>query len=137
MEVRVRAGFEEARFEAAEAETSKYVKMDNSQDLKNQKNPRFWRKVKHEVMEIGRVTLNMLKGQGSKFSYLFIPAFISLLWLVICFITTRNPNVTLEEQYIRVRKKNWKKCLKIAQKVSFTFSQKTNFFSIFFSNIQF
>ena len=102
MEVRVRAGFEEARFEAAEAETSKYVKMDNSQDLKNQKNPRFWRKVKHEVMEIGRVTLNMLKGQGSKFSYLFIPAFISLLWLVICFITTRNPNVTLEEQYIRV-----------------------------------
>ena len=105
MEVRVRAGFEEARFEAAEAETSKYVKMDNSQDLKNQKNPRFWRKVKHEVMEIGRVTLNMLKGQGSKFSYLFIPAFISLLWLVICFITTRNPNVTLEEQYIRVRKK--------------------------------
>lgn len=101
MEVRVRAGFEEARFEAAEAETSKYVKMDNSQDLKNQKNPRFWRKVKHEVMEIGRVTLNMLKGQGSKFSYLFIPAFISLLWLVICFITTRNPNVTLEEQYIR------------------------------------
>ena len=103
MEVRVRAGFEEARFEAAEAETSKYVKMDNSQDLKNQKNPRFWRKVKHEVMEIGRVTLNMLKGQGSKFSYLFIPAFISLLWLVICFI-----------------------------KVSVTFSQKTNFFSIFF-----
>ena len=77
VEVRVRAGFEEARFEAAEAETSKYVKMDNSQDLKNQKNPRFWRKVKHEVMEIGRVTLNMLKGQGSKFSYLFIPAFIS------------------------------------------------------------
>lgn len=104
MEVRVRSGFEESRFEAVatEAETSKYVKMDNH-DLKNQKNPRLWRKVKHEVTEIGRVTLNMLKGQGSKFSYLFIPAFISLLWLVICFITTRNPNVTLEEQYIRVR----------------------------------
>ena len=100
MEVRARAtGFEATEASGAyEVATSKYVKMD---DLKTAK-PRLWRKIKHEVMEMVRVTFNMLKGQGSKFSYLFIPAFISLLWLVICFVTTRNPNVTLEEQYIRV-----------------------------------
>ena len=103
MEVRVRGASglgEDSRFEAmAEApEASKYVKMS---DLNTK--PKLWRRVKHEAFEMIRVTVNMLKGQGSKFSYLFIPAFISLFWLVICFVTTRNPNVTLEEQYIRVR----------------------------------
>ena len=73
-------------------------------DLKNNKS-RFWRKIKHETIEMARVTVNMLKGNGSKVSYLFIPAFISLFWLGICFFTTRNPNVTLEDQYIKVRKK--------------------------------
>jgi len=69
-------------------------------DLKNNKS-RFWRKIKHETIEMARVTVNMLKGNGSKVSYLFIPAFISLFWLGICFFTTRNPNVTLEDQYIK------------------------------------
>ena len=71
-------------------------------DLKNNKS-RFWRKIKHETIEMARVTVNMLKGNGSKVSYLFIPAFISLFWLGICFFTTRNPNVTLEDQYIKVK----------------------------------
>ena len=77
-------------------------------DLKNNKS-RFWRKIKHETIEMARVTVNMLKGNGSKVSYLFIPAFISLFWLGICFFTTRNPNVTLEDQYIKVRKKDYSK----------------------------
>jgi len=64
-------------------------------------NPRFMRKVKHEIHEMGRVTCSMLRCQASKLSYLFIPAFISLFWLLICVITTRNPNVTLEERYIK------------------------------------
>ena len=79
-------------------------------DLKNNKS-RFWRKIKHETIEMARVTVNMLKGNGSKVSYLFIPAFISLFWLGICFFTTRNPNVTLEDQYIKVRKKYSKSIL--------------------------
>ena len=109
MEVRVRGASglgEDSRFEAmASNEASKYVKMS---DLNNTK-PKLWRRAKHEAYEMVRVTVNMLKGQGSKFSYLFIPAFISLFWLVICFVTTRNPNVTLEDQYIRVRQNFWRK----------------------------
>ena len=62
----------------------------------------FWRRIKHETYEMTRVTVNMLKGNGSKLAYLFIPAFISLFWLGICFMTTRNPNVTLEDQYLKV-----------------------------------
>ena len=62
----------------------------------------FWRRIKHEAYEMTRVTVNMLRGNGSKVAYLFIPAFISLFWLGICFMTTRNPNVTLEDQYLKV-----------------------------------
>ena len=51
---------------------------------------------------MGRVTVNMLKGQGSRLAYLFIPAFISVFWLFICLTTTRNPNVTLEDRYLKV-----------------------------------
>lgn len=61
----------------------------------------FWRRIKHETYEMTRVTVNMLRGNGSKVAYLFIPAFISLFWLGICFMTTRNPNVTLEDQYLK------------------------------------
>ena len=99
MEVRVRANLtDETTYDTFEATsmTSNDVKMD----LKTK--PKIWRKLRHEIWEMGRVTVNMLSGQGSKLSYLFIPACISLLWLVICFVTTRNPNVTLEEQYIKV-----------------------------------
>ena len=75
-----------------------------STDLKPNQNPptRFIRKVKHEVHEMGRVTCSMLRCQASKLSYLFIPFFISIFWLVIMLITTRNPNATLEDKYIRV-----------------------------------
>jgi len=74
-----------------------------STDLKHNQNPptRFIRKVKHEVHEMGRVTCSMLRCQASKLSYLFIPFFISIFWLVIMLITTRNPNATLEDKYIR------------------------------------
>ena len=72
------------------------------QNQKNPSAPRFIRKVKHEINEMGRVTCSMLRCQASKLTYLFIPAFISIFWLLICLITTRNPNVTLEERYIRV-----------------------------------
>ena len=75
----------------------------NNIQLQNQnQKPRFIRKVKHEINEMGRVTCSMLRCQASKLTYLFIPAFISIFWLLICLITTRNPNVTLEERYIRV-----------------------------------
>lgn len=75
-----------------------------STDLKLNQNPptRFIRKVKHEVHEMGRVTCSMLRCQASKLTYLFIPFFISIFWLVIMLITTRNPNATLEDKYIRV-----------------------------------
>jgi len=77
-----------------------------SSDLKNsqqtsQNPPRFLRKVKHEVNEMARVTCSVLRCQATKLSYLFIPAFISIFWLLICLITTRNPNVTLEDKYIK------------------------------------
>ena len=80
-----------------------------SSDLKNsqqtsQNPPRFLRKVKHEVNEMARVTCSVLRCQATKLSYLFIPAFISIFWLLICLITTRNPNVTLEDKYIKVSK---------------------------------
>merc|ERR1719273_2832825 len=73
-----------------------------STDLKLNQNPptRFIRKVKHEIQEMGRVTCTMLRCQASKLSYLFIPFFISIFWLFICLLTTRNPNVTLEQRYI-------------------------------------
>ena len=74
-----------------------------SYDLKEnqtQKNPRFMRKVKHEIQEMGRVTCTMLRCQASKMSYLFIPFFISIFWLFIMLLTTRNPNVTLEQRYV-------------------------------------
>ena len=71
-------------------------------DSSNKSKSTFWRRIKHETYEMTRVTVNMLKGNGSKLAYLFIPAFISLFWLGICFMTTRNPNVTLEEQYLKV-----------------------------------
>ena len=75
-----------------------------STDLNSNQNPptRFIRKVKHEVHEMGRVTCSMLRCQASKLTYLFIPFFISIFWLVIMLITTRNPNATLEDKYIRV-----------------------------------
>jgi hypothetical protein len=50
----------------------------------------IFRRVRREIREMGRVTIQMLKGQGSALSYLFIPALISLLWLVVCFMTTRD-----------------------------------------------
>ncbi len=62
----------------------------------------WWRKVRYESREMARVTVNMLKGHGSRLSYLFIPAFISIFWLFICLTTTRNPNVTLEDKYLKV-----------------------------------
>jgi len=65
-----------------------------------QNNPRFMRKVKHEIHEMTRVTCSVLRCQASKLSYLFIPFFISIFWLFICLLTTRNPNVTLEQRYI-------------------------------------
>ena len=59
-----------------------------------------------EFKEIGRVTLRMFKGQGSTLSYLFIPALISILWLVLCLLTTKSPSMSLEERlsqkYLRV-----------------------------------
>jgi hypothetical protein len=58
----------------------------------------FFRRVRREVREMGRVTVQMLKGQGSALSYLFIPALISLLWLVVCIMTTRNTSMTLEQR---------------------------------------
>lgn len=58
----------------------------------------LFRRVRREIREMGRVTIQMLKGQGSALSYLFIPALISLLWLVVCFMTTRNTSMSLEQR---------------------------------------
>ena len=56
------------------------------------------RRVRREAREMGRVLIQMLKGQGSALSYLFIQALISLLWLVVCIMTTRNTSMTLEQR---------------------------------------
>lgn len=119
MEMRARAFAEEQNPDQYQwgpeeySKTSKTTTMDS--DLR--KSSKLWRRVKHEVIEMSRVTINMLKGQGSKVSYLFIPAFISIFWLVICFVTTRNPNVTLEDQYIRVS--HHKQCVSVKKKYIF------------------
>ncbi len=59
-----------------------------------------------EVLELWRVSVRMLRGQGSPLSYLFIPAVISALWLLVCVFTTRPPAMSLEERlsesYIKV-----------------------------------
>lgn len=85
-----------------EHESNLATSENRSRKMSDLKKARLWRRVRHEVWEMARVTINMLKGNGSKLSYLFIPAFISLLWLFIMLFTTRNPNVTLDERYIRV-----------------------------------
>ena len=63
----------------------------------------LWR----ECREMGRVAMAMLKGRGSTLGYLFIPAMISLLWLLLMLITTRSPSLPLEERlsqkYLKVR----------------------------------
>lgn len=97
MEVRVRA--------LADQQSKEEFWIDHKmekKDLSSPKKPHLVRRVKHEINEMTRVTCNVLRCQASKLSYLFIPAFISIFWLVICLITTRNPNVTLEDRYIKV-----------------------------------
>ena len=69
-------------------------------------NPGLCSKITRECREMGRVTMRMLKGQGSALSYLFIPAFISMLWIILCLLTVKSPSLTLEERlnqkYLRV-----------------------------------
>ena len=85
--------------------------MDSDLNLDHHHQPsnqsRFMRRIKHELTEMKRVTCNLVRCQASKFSYLFIPAFISIFWILIMLITTRNPNVTLEERYVRVIKSSF------------------------------
>ena len=61
---------------------------------------------RRELRELGRATLRLFKGQASGLAYLFIPAVISLTWLAVCYLTTKNPSLTLEERlsqkYLRV-----------------------------------
>jgi hypothetical protein len=51
-----------------------------------------------EMFEMGRVALKMVQGRGSTLAYLLIPALISLMWFLVCFMTVKNPNLTLEER---------------------------------------
>ena len=63
-----------------------------------------------EFSELSRTAARLFKGRGSNLAYLFIPAFISLLWLLLAFLTTRTPSMSLEErlsqQYLKVRFKS-------------------------------
>ena len=108
MEVRARALADQFQNSGSSENDWPNQSMNSSSDLNfssqdsPQNKPRFIRKVKHEIGEMTRVTCSMLRCQATKLSYLFIPAFISIFWLLICLITTRNPNVTLEDRYIKV-----------------------------------
>ena len=59
-----------------------------------------------EMREIFRATIRLFKGEGSAWAYLFIPALISLLWILVCLFTVKSPSMTLEERlsqkYLRV-----------------------------------
>lgn len=104
MEVRARA-LAEHRNELWMEEDIKKEGLSSSMtnDLSSSHNkPKFIRKIKHEIHEMTRVTCTVLRCQASKLTYLFIPAFISIFWILICLITTRSPNVTLEERYVKV-----------------------------------
>lgn len=43
-------------------------------------------------------TVDILTGNGSKVSYLLIPVFIALFWVLLCIITTNRSNMSLEQR---------------------------------------
>ncbi len=59
----------------------------------------LWLRLKRETWLMGAAALRLVKGQGSSLAYLLIPAFISLLWLLVCMLTTKAPSLTLEERF--------------------------------------
>ncbi len=66
-------------------------------------------RARSELGELGRAALRLLKGEGSLLAYLLIPALITMLWLLVCMLTTRAPSMSLEQRlsqkYLRVRRK--------------------------------
>ena len=70
--------------------------------------PTIRQRIRREMWELTRVMTNLLQGRGSKVTYLLIPTMISLFWVLICLLTTRQPSISLEErlsqQHYRVGK---------------------------------
>ena len=70
--------------------------------------PTIRQRIRREIWELTRVMTNLLQGRGSKVTYLLIPTMISLFWVLICLLTTRQPSISLEErlsqQHYRVGK---------------------------------
>lgn len=60
--------------------------------------PTIRQRIRREMWELTRVMTNLLQGRGSKVTYLLIPTMISLFWVLICLLTTRQPSISLEER---------------------------------------
>ena len=69
--------------------------------------PTLRQRLRRETWEMSRVMTNLIQGRASKLTYLLMPAMISLFWVLICLLTTRQPSISLEErlsqQHYRVR----------------------------------
>ena len=60
--------------------------------------PTLRQRLRRETWEMARVMTTLIQGRASKLTYLLIPAMISLLWVLICLFTTRQPSISLEER---------------------------------------
>ena len=60
--------------------------------------PTLRQKIRRETWEMSRVMTTIIQGRASKLTYLLMPAMISLLWVLICLFTTRQPSISLEER---------------------------------------
>lgn len=74
----------------------------------------LWQKGWRELGLLGGATCRILKGRGSNLTYLFIPALISIIWLIVCLLTVRSPSLSLEERFsqknLRVSWEIWNTC---------------------------
>jgi len=60
--------------------------------------PTLKQKIRRETWEMTRVMTTLVQGRASKLTYLLIPAMISILWVLICLFTTRQPSISIEER---------------------------------------
>ncbi len=54
-----------------------------------------WRR---EAGQLWRQAVRLFKGEGSALGYVFIPGGICALWLLVAFLTTSRPSISLEER---------------------------------------
>ena len=60
--------------------------------------PTLKQQIRRETWEMTRVMTTLVQGRASKLTYLLIPAMISILWVLICLFTTRQPSISIEER---------------------------------------